>query len=137
MKKTKEIKVARFTTTSELVYQNVSLVFDIDCQVKQGVGEYLTANYVDQIVVKTEFETIVMPDWSLALLEIRKMKPKHEFDQIKRITVSGVQFSPAFIINKTDWNKNNIPLVSDNQIAFIADNNLYITKQASITEIVI
>ena len=132
-----KLKVLRFTSTSELVYQDVEVIFDVDNQKKVGVKNFLTVDYLDQIVVKTNDEFIIMTDWSLGLLEVKKMKIYQDFKKIKRITVNGIQFSPAYLIDEKLWNKYNIPIVCSSQMVFVADGSLYITRQVNLTEMVI
>lgn len=130
------IKLKRVIISGSLSYDNVNL-FDDEDQMKAGILRYIDAEYLTQIVFKTNDGLIkIVPDWVIGIVEVKKINSNRNHKKMSMIVLNGeVSYGPIHIVMKDDYNHHNIPQIFSNQLAFVADGNLYVCRQGSIIEI--
>lgn len=133
------LKIDRLVTDNSHSYENVKLIDYEHEQVQKGIEQYIDQPDLIQILIETkEGEKIILSDWMVGVLEIRKMKNPQCARKVKMIVLNGdIANSPAYLIRKEDYKKLKIPKVFKHQLAFTANGKLHICHQNALLEIIL
>lgn len=133
------LKINRLVTDNAHVYENIKLIDYREEQVQKGIDEFITHPDLVQILIETkEKERIILSDWMVGVLEVRKMKNPECAKKVKRLVINGdISNAPAYLIKDKDYKKHNIPRVFKHQLAFTANGILHICHQNALLEIIL
>lgn len=131
------LRVKRIITDNAFSYEDVEFMDFAEDHRSHGIGKYITDKSLNQIVIRTkEGETKILTDWMVGVIEMRVMKPRAEFEKIKKIVINGeISYGPAYLIPLHEYGNNKIPSIFKYQLSFVANRLLYICHQEAIIEI--
>lgn len=133
------LTIPRLVTDNAFTYENVQLMDWRNEQVSKGIKKYITQKDLKQIVIKTNDGKIrVLTDWMVGVIEVKKMRHPPCAEKIERIVLNGeISFSPAWMIEISEYKVAGVPRVFEYQLSFVADGSLYICHQEALIEMVL